>query len=94
MLAPRPGEPQVDRIEEMKTREVDHSVGSGFLPCAEENRSSEDVLEAFDDAPMLCQNCAKIQLVWCDCARTRRMFVRLSVELDQGFAHHHELRWL
>ena len=43
----------MDGIEEMKASEVDHSVGRGFLPCAEENRSAEDALEAFDHAPIM-----------------------------------------
>ena len=43
----------MDGIEEMKASEVDHSVGSGFLPCAEDNRSAEDPLEAFDNAAIM-----------------------------------------
>ncbi len=37
----------------MKASEVDHSIGSGFLSCTEENRSAEDSLEAFDHAPIM-----------------------------------------
>ena len=40
-------------IKEMKTSEVDHAVGSSFLPCAEENRRAKDAFEAFDHAPIV-----------------------------------------
>jgi len=37
----------------MKASEVDHWVGSDFLPCAEENSGAKDALETLNDAPIM-----------------------------------------